>query len=407
MLLTLAWRNLWRNKRRTLITVTAVVFATWFIIVMRGIQLGTYDDNITFSLNLFSGYVQLQKPGYLENPSLQKSFRFDASMRQALDEDSRVKGYAARVYADGLLSYGDNSQGAAIFGIEPDIERRVTRLVKQLKEGRMPSSSSTEEIVVGKTMLDNLHAKVGDEIVILAQGYDGALGNAKYRIVGTVRTGLIDFDRSAVFMGLDALQELVTMQGKVNVIAIALHDLHDVESFTADMNERIDTAAVRALPWPEVMPDLKQAIDMDNYSGILFLGILLIVVAFGILNTVLMSVTERFKEFGILLAVGMPQRRLVTLVLFETVFITVLGIIVGNVLGLGVNWYFSIEPIVFTGDFAGMYEQYGFLPQMRSVVLVSSFVNTSLSVLVISLLSVLYPLHRVYKLEPLKGIRYT
>jgi ABC-type lipoprotein release transport system permease subunit len=242
---------------------------------------------------------------------------------------------------------------------------------------------------------------------MLAQGYDGALGNAKYRIVGTVRTGLIDFDRSAVFMGLEALQELVTMHGRVNVVAVALHDLHDVDSFTADMNARIDTAAVRALPWPEVMPDLKQAIDMDNYSSILFLGILLIVVAFGILNTVLMSVTERFKEFGILLAVGMPQRRLVTLVLFETVFITLLGMIIGNLLGLGVNWYLSLEPIVFSGDFAEMYEQYGFLPQMRSTVLVSSFVNSSLSVLVISLLSVLYPLHRVYKLEPLKGIRYT
>lgn len=407
MLLTLAWRNLWRNRRRTLITITAVIFATWFIIVMRGIQLGTYDDNIIFSLNLFSGYAQLQQPGYLENPSLQKCFRFDASMRRALDEDPRVKGYAARVYADGLLSFGDNSQGAAIFGIEPGIERRVTRLVKQLREGRMPSSSSAAEIVVGKTMLENLRAKVGDEIVMLAQGYDGALGNAKYRIVGTVRTGLIDFDRSAVFMGLEALQELVTMHGKVNVVAITLHDLHDVESFTNDMNARIDTAAVRVLPWPEVMPDLKQAIEMDNYSSILFLGILLIVVAFGILNTVLMSVTERFKEFGILLAVGMPQRRLVTLVLFETVFITLLGLIVGNVLGLGVNWYLSIEPIVFSGDFAGMYEQYGFLPQMRSTVLVSSFINTSLSVLVISLLSVLYPLHRVYKLEPLKGIRYT
>lgn len=407
MLLTLAWRNLWRNKRRTLITITAVVFATWFIIVMRGIQLGTYDDNITFSLNLFSGYAQLQQPGYLENPSLQKCFRFDAAMRRALDQDPRVKGYAARVYADGLLSFGDNSQGAAIFGIEPEVERRVTRLVKQLREGRMPASSSAAEIVVGKTMLDNLRAKVGDEIVMLAQGYDGALGNAKYRIVGTVRTGLIDFDRSAVFMGLEALQELVTMHGKVNVVAVALHDLHDVDSFTADMNARIDTAAVRALPWPEVMPDLKQAIDMDNYSSILFLGILLIVVAFGILNTVLMSVTERFKEFGILLALGMPQRRLVSLVLFETVFITLLGMIIGNLLGLGVNWYLSIEPIVFSGDFAEMYEQYGFLPQMRSTVLVSSFVNTSFSVLVISLLSVLYPLHRVYKLEPLKGIRYT
>lgn len=407
LLITLAWRNLWRNKRRTLITISAVIFATWFVIVMRGIQLGTFEYNITFSLNLFSGYVQLQQPEYHDNPSLQKYFRFDDALRRMLDDDTRVRGYAPRVYADGLLSFGDNSQGTAIFGIDPKVERRVTRLVGQLKEGRLLSSADAAEVVVGQTMLANLRAKVGDEIVVLAHGFDGTLGNAKYRIVGTVKTGLGDFDRSAVFMGIDALQELVSMPGKVNVVAVALHDLRDVESFTDDMNARIDTAAVRALPWQTVMPDLKQGIDLDNYSGILYLGILLVIVAFGILNTVLMSVTERFKEFGILLAVGMPQRKLVLLVLLETVFITLIGIVIGNLLGYLVNWYFSVSPIRFTGEFAGIYEEYGFLPVMHAVIRISSFINSSLSVLFISIISALYPLRRVSKLEALKGIRYT
>ncbi len=407
LLLTLAWRNLWRNRRRTLITITAVLFATWFSIAMRGIQLGTYDDNISYALNLFSGYAQLQQPQYEDNPSLQKCFRLEESILQALDNDQRVKGYAPRVYADGLISYGDNSLGAAIFGIDPEVEAKVTRLTQKIRTGRMIASDSAREIVVGLTMLENLRAELGDEIVVLAQGFDGALGNMKYRIVGTVRTGLQDFDRSGVFIGLHALQELVSMQGKVNVVAVSLHNLHDVDAFTADMNAGFDPTNVRALGWEEVMPDMKQQIELDNYSGMMFLGILLVVVAFGILNTVLMSVTERFKEFGILLSVGMPQWRLVTLVLFETVFITLIGILIGNLLGLAVNWYFSVNPIVFGGEYARMMEDYGWLPQMRSIVSGSSFLNTSLSVLIISMVSALYPLYRVNSLEPLKGIRYT
>ncbi|MFA6233352.1 MAG: FtsX-like permease family protein [Bacteroidota bacterium] len=407
LLITLAWRNLWRNKRRTLITITAVVFATWFSIAMRGIQLGTYEDNISYSLNLFSGYVQLQQPEYQDNPSLQKCFRLDDRITRTLENDARVKGYAPRVYADGLINFGDNSQGAAIFGIESEIERRVTRLPQKIREGRMMSSDSAREIVLGQTMLENLRAKIGDEIVVLAQGYDGALGNMKYRIVGTIRTGIQDFDRGSVFLGITALQDLVSMQNRVNIIAVSLRDLHDVEEFTTDMNSALGSRNVRALSWEEVMPDLKQSIELDNYSGMLFLGILLVVVAFGILNTVLMSVTERFKEFGILLSVGMPQMKLVILVLFETVFITVIGILAGNLLGLAVNWYFAVNPIVFGGEYAKMMEEYGWLPQMRSLVSASSFLNTSISVLAISFVSALYPLYRVHTLEPLKGIRYT
>ena len=407
LLATLAWRNLWRNRRRTLITVLAVIFATLLSIAMRGLQLGTYDQNISWALNLFSGYIQLQYPGFQENPSLHKSFRFTDEMRAQLEEDARVRGYAPRIYADGLISHHDNSLGTAVFGMDPAVEADVTRFRTKIDTGRMIRARARDGIVVGRTLLKNLRALVGDTVVILAQGYDGAMGNMKYRITGAVKTGMAEFDRAAVFMGIDDLSELVSMPGKISVVAVSLHDLHEVEAVAAELNAAVDTSQVRALTWEEVMPEMKQSIQLDNYSGMLMLAILIVVVAFGILNTVLMSVTERFREFGILLSIGMPQKQLVTLVFIETMYIALVGIIIGNLLALGVNWYFSAYPITFGGEYAAMMEEYGWLPQMHSVVRLSSFFNTSLAVIVLSLLAAFYPLYRVYKLEPLKGIRYT
>ncbi|MCZ7557520.1 MAG: ABC transporter permease [Bacteroidia bacterium] len=407
MLFRLAWRNLWRNKRRTLITVSAVIFATWLSIAMRGLQLGTYEQNITFSLNLFSGHVQLQHPDFPDNPTLHNTFVFDERTSSLLRRDARVRAFAPRIIADGLLSYRDNSQGAAIFGVDPAAEARVSRILRRIHDGRGLANAEAREVVVGLTMLQNLRAAVGDDIVILAQGRDGSLGNMKYRIVGTVQTGMPDFDRSAVFMGIEALRELVSMPRHTSVVAVALHDLNDVGPVTDALDATLSGGGIRAFSWQEVMPELKQSIDLDNYSSILFLGILIVVVAFGILNTVLMSVTERFREFGILLAIGMPQRLLVRLVLLETLFIIMTGVLVGNLFAYGVVSWFAAHPIVFTGEYAAMMEEFGWLPQMGSVVRLSSFVNTSFAVVILSLLAAVYPLYRVSRLEALKGIRYT
>ncbi len=407
MLSRLAWRNLWRNRRRTLITISAVVFATWLSIGMRGLQLGTYEQNINFSLNLFSGHLQLQHPSFADNPTLHNTFTFDADIEAALRNDQRVKAYAPRIIADGLLSFRDNSQGAAIFGVDPAAERKVSRILKRIDNGRMMKSRDAMEIVLGHTMLQNLQASIGDEVVILTQGRDGSLGNMKYRIVGTVKSGVPDFDRSAVFIGIGALQELITMPRHISVIAVSLKDLNDVPDVVREINERLAGHDVRAMTWQEVMPELKQSIDLDNYSSILFLGILIVVVAFGILNTILMSVTERFREFGVLLAIGMPQGALVRLVFLETLFIMMLGVLIGNLFGYAVVSWFAANPIVFTGEYAAMMEEFGMLPQMGSVVRVSSFINTSLAIVVLSLIAALYPLFRVSRLEALKGIRYT
>jgi ABC-type lipoprotein release transport system permease subunit len=407
LLLRLAWRNLWRNKRRTIITILAVTFATLFAIAMRGVQLGTYEENISFALRLFSGFVQIQAPGFQDNPSLHKSFVFDEQLHSELLSIHEITGYAPRVYADGLASFHNNSLGCALFGVIPERERTVTTYSTKIAEGHAFDSDTSDAVVLGYKLLDNLNAKIGDAIVILAQGYDGTLGNQRFRIVGTVKTGSSEFDGMAIFMGLRTLQDLLEMGDRIHVLALSLNDVYAVEEVTNQLNSTLETSKVRALPWQRVMPDLQQSIQLDNVSGIIFLGILIVVVAFGILNTVLMSVTERFREFGVLLSLGMPQVKLVWVVFFETIIIAFIGMFVGNILAVGVNYYLIVHPIEFGGEYGSIMEEYGFLPIIKSALKPSSFANTTLSILIISLLSTIYPLYRTFKLEPLKGIRYT
>ena len=407
LLLKLAWRNIWRNKRRSLLTLAAVVFATVMAIAMRGIQLGTYALNIRTVVELFSGYLQLQEKGYQDNPTLNASFIINKNIKNALTNSQGVVSYAPSIYADGLVSFKDNSRGAAIFGIDPARENTVTTFVKNVNSGKFFTSDSSNEVVVGDQLLKNLDAEIGDNIVLLAQGYDGTLGNQKYKIVGTVKLGVQELESAIIFMGLRSAQSLLAMGNRINVIAIKADKLNDLKKIKLELSQKIKDPDVKVLMWDQVNPELKQAIQMDNISGIFFLGILIVIVAFGILNTVLMSVTERYREFGVVLAIGMPQAKLSSLVYIETIFITLLGLATGNIIGYIVNYYLIIHPIVFGGEIQKLYEIYHFLPQLKSTLEPSIFFNVSFSILAISIVSCFYPAYRVFKLEPMKGIRHT
>lgn len=407
LLLKLAWRNIWRNKRRSILTLLAIIFATLSAIAMRGIQLGTYEESIKHAVEQFSGYIQIQPKSYKKNPSLNKTVKIDPQIRSYLDNSQLVKGYAERIIADGLISYKDNSFGAAIFGIVPDQESKTTRIIKRINKGEFFESDTSSEIVVGYKLLQNLNAEIGDEVVVLAQGYDGTMGNLKYKVVGTVKLGSYEFDAMAVFMGLKTSQELLMMYGKSSIAAISVNSLNAIPKVKSDLKNYIDQENEVVLAWQEVMPELEQFISLDNISGIFFLFILVIIVAFGILNTLLMSVTERFNEFGVTLAIGMKQSKLVILILLETIFLSFVGVIIGDLIGFGINTYLTANPIMFEGELKSLYEEYGFLPIIKSSIKASIFITTSIGVVLISLFASIYPIIKTYKLEPLKGIRYT
>lgn len=407
LLIKLGWRNLGRNKRRLLLTLSAIAFATFATIGMRGIQLGTYAVNIKNVVKLFSGYLQIQRQGYQKNPSLRLNYVLDDKLLNRIKSIPGIKGYAPRVYGDGLSSYKENSFGTGIFGIDPQREKNVTNIMERIKEGKFFTSDTTNEVVLGYKLMENLKAKIGDDIVILTQGFDGSLGNMKFKIVGTIKVGVPELDAMAAFIGLSKAQQLLVLPNRIHAIALNVGSLDDMETVKEELTNRINNKNLAVLSWDEVMPDFKQSIELDNISGILMLTILIIIVAFGILNTVLMSVMERFNEFGITLSIGMPQMKLVYLVFIETFFITLLGLALGNLIGWGINYYLIQNPVQFGSEIGKIYEEYGFLPIIVSTLDPMIFINTTLSILGISFLACFYPAYKVFKLEPLKGIRYT
>jgi ABC-type lipoprotein release transport system permease subunit len=407
LLLKLAWRNIWRNKRRSLLTFFAIAFAALAAIAMRGIQNGTFNLNIKNSVELFSGYIQIQKKGYLDNPTLNSSFNINSNIASLLKNTDGVLSYSPRVYSDGLICFKNNSSGVSVMGIEPAMEKNVTTFVQNIDRGKFFDSDSSNEIVVGSKLMDNLGANIGDEIILLSQGYEGTLGNQKFKIAGTVRFGSPDLESAVVFMGIKSAQSLLGLGTRVSVIAIKVQDFERLEKIKNSLSNKVNNPVLSVLLWNEVNPEMQQQINLSNIRGILFNGILIVIVAFGILNTVLMSVTERFREFGVILSIGMPQVKLSYLVYIETFLITILGLFFGNLLGFGVNYYFVVHPIVFGGELKKLYEMYHFLPLAQSSVQLSIFLNVSLSIIIISLLACIYPAYKVYKLEPLKGIRHT
>ncbi len=413
LLIRLAWRSLWRNWRRSLIAMSAVIFAITLSIIQRGMQYGTYAETIRTAVRSSTGYLQIQKEGYNKSPTLRKSFVMTPAVKKAIQDSPSIDGSSPRIETEALLSYHDQSLGAMMMGVAPKTENEVTDFPSKVVEGRFlsddspASGSNVAEIVVGDKLLQNLGAQVGDSVVVLAQGFDGILGNMFARIVGTFRTGSSEFDRMGVFMNIRSLQNFLNMGNRINAVAISVRNPGDLQGLSERLNGTLKTQGLVALPWQDLLPQLKQMIELDDSSGVLYIIILLFVVGFGILNTVLMSITERFREYGVMLSLGMSQERLVVAVALEIFFMLVIGFIVGNGIGVAVNSYWVHHPIVIGGDMAKLYQEYGFAPVFVSSLSFKVFLDSTLTILGISIVAAVYPLWRVLRLEPLKGIRYT
>ncbi len=407
MILRLAWRNLGRNKRRTALTAGAILFGLALAGMQRGLQEGTYAENIRSFVRLASGYIQIQREGYQEKPGLRKSFVLDGQLRARLASTPGLRGYAPRLRGDGLVSKKQRTHIAFLMGVDPGRELVVSDFPKRVVEGDFVSDDDEAGVVVGQTLFKNLDAAIGDSLVLIAQGFDGVQRDMFVRIKGVLKTASHDFDRTILFMHIQTAQRLLAMEDRVSLVAVALDDLPRIPEARTHLRTEL-MPGLLALAWDEVMPEMKANIEADNVQGWFYLGILFTVVAFGILNTMLMSVTERSREFGVMLALGVANGTLVWIVFSELIFLTALGLFLGNLVAYGANSVIVANPIELGGaDMARMYEEYGFLPILTSSVSVQVFLGSTLLIGGISLVAGIIPLFRVWRLQPLKGIRYT
>lgn len=402
--LQLAWRNIWRHKRRTLLTAGAIAFAAILIIFSIPIQEGGYAQMIDMSLRVFPGHAQVQAPGYQERPQMHKTIDNAKALAESLRRSGHYKAVTARAQGFALLSSADRSYGASVAGVQPKSETDVSFIPKLLKEGRFLSADDALEAIVGSALARNLKVKPGDELVMLGSGKDGSVAATVLTVVGIFDSGSNEFDRFFVEMPLGAFQDTFGMGNSAHSIAVIGNNLDQQAELLQQLRQDVGRDDLAILGWDQIMPGLKEGIELDRISGYIFYVILLIIIIFSIFNTFLMSILERTREFGLMLALGAHPRRITGVVMLESFLLSLIGLVVGTLLGTALTFYVEAAGgIPYPADVA---EQFNvmldrMLPQNTAFnILVGPAI-----ILVTTNLTAWIPLWRIHKLQPVEAMR--
>ena len=403
-MMALAWRNLWRQPRRTLLTTSAIAFACVVMVSLLALQLGTYASMKDNSLNLFDGYAQVQRPGYLGNPDIRKSFSGSTALVRKIRDIPGVGAVTARARTYALLSRDSRSLAAMIVGVQPETEKRVSRIASTVTSGRYLHDGNPAEIVLGDILARNLDVKVGDPVTLLGMGRDGSVAADILTVVGLFSSGLKDLDRQTAEVPLQRFQTDFAMGGAIHALVISGRSLSAVEHALPAIRHIVAPAGLKVCGWGELEPGLKDAIRLDASTSTLWYVALIVVVVAILLNTVLMAVLERTREFGILLALGMRPGVAGRMVWLEILLLLSLGLAAGIGLGAALVGWFSVHGLVLPGA-EGVFARWG-LPEriFPELSFVSLFFAPGVMA-VCTAVAGIYPFLRIRRLEPVAAMR--
>ncbi|MGV6827599.1 MAG: ABC transporter permease [bacterium] len=403
--LRMAWRNLWRHKRRTWLTAMAMIFSNVLLVFMISLQFGSYDLMINNTLQAFSGYLQVQHPDYNDQPRMRSSI---ANVIPLADEvrsaipDARV---GARGMAFALASSDERSLGIQLAGVQPAFEPGVSSIPGLLKTGRYLQEAAAAEVVVGSILARNLKISIGDEITLLGSGRDGSFAAGVVNVVGIFESGISDLDRGFAQVPLRYLQDTFAFGDHGHAIVISLASLDRVAQTRGSVETLLTGRPdITVLDWDQLQPGLRQAIQADLSSAWFMYGVLVILVAFSVLNTQLMSVLERTREFGVITALGIRPRRLAGLVMTETVLMACIGLFIGVFLGWLLAVYLNVVGFTYPG-MAEMAEKFNLPDRIHPSITLLSMLLGPLVVFLFSLLAAIYPAVRLLRLQPVEAMR--
>jgi putative ABC transport system permease protein len=404
MLIKMAWRNIWRNKRRTLITIASILFAVLLASLMESLQKGAWGHMIKNVVNYYFGYVQIHQKGYWDEQSIDKSFALGDHLTALPAASSHIKGLAPRLESFALASTGNNTVGVLVIGIDPQAETRMTKLAERLQRGNYLAAED-DAALLAEGIAERLKLDVGDTIILVSQGYHGVNAAAKYPVKGIVRFGSPELNKQMVYLPLLAAQRFYGAEGLVTSLAVNIAKEEQVTPVVKALKRKLDPEHYEVMDWPEMMPDLLQAKALDSAGNYIVYFILYLVIAFGILGTILMMTKEREYEFGVLVAIGMGRFALGFMVWLEIILLGMLGALVGIAASFPVVWYFYVNPIRFTGDYAGLLEKFGFEPIFPAAFNAQVFLTQAIIVLLLTSVLAIYPIFKIKRLEPVHAMR--
>lgn len=405
MIFKIAWRNIGRNKRRTLITAASIFFAVLFSVFTTSLNRGIFGHMIDSSVSSYVGFVQILQKEYWEERTLDKTIELTEELHSKIMATKAVKGFVPRLESFALANHKKASKSSMVIGIDPEKENALTKLKDRVKKGEYLKNGD-ESVLIGDGLAAKLKLDVGDTIVLIGQGYRGANAAGKYAIKGLVHFGSPELNASVVYMPLAAAQWFYAAENLITSLVLDLDDKKFCNQVVASLNQRLDTANTYEIKsWEQMIPDLVEMKEMKEGSNFLMVLILYFIVSFGIFGTILMMTKERQYEFGVLLSIGMARKKLAFATWIETIMLGLLGAVFGILISYALMYYLMVNPIQVTGDLAKTYEQFGIEAVLPTSTDWDIFYTQALIVLIVTGVLALYPCFKIWKMKPIDSMR--
>ena len=403
----LAWRNVWRNPRRTALTVAATVFAVALVVLAAALSEGMWAKIIDDAVGMASGHVTVTGPDYLEERTLEQFTYLDSELEDLLASDPDVSAFAPRINAFGLLSLSEATRGVMVVGVDPLREQSVSSLPRRITRGRFLSGETAREIVVGRRLAEVLGVEIGSELLLYSVAYSLESAYDLFRVVGIMELPNPSLDRGLALISLADAQGFFVYGQRLSEVAIKTVPSSDAEAIAAQLADRLDPERAEAHPWQEMMPELAQSVVLDKAGMYMMLVILVVVVAFGIFNTILMAVLERKREFGVVLALGLRPRAIFRIVYLESMLLAGVGLVIGLLVAIPLVLYLQANPISLadSAEMAAAFEMMGAEPVMTAVLQARIPFYSALTILGVALVAALYPALRASRGRPVDVLR--
>ena len=400
----LAWRNLWRNHRRTVIMLIAIAIGVWAMIFMTALMRGMVDEMIKDGIDTMPGYVQIHNPAFRDDPSIENSLNAPGPELLAALANPVVAAWTSRVRVPAMISSERDSRGVTLLGVDPNGEIALGFDPDSLIEGRFLDGPDDKGLVVGRKLLERLETQLGKRVVVMSQDPENNVADRGFRIVGVYKAKLESLEEIYIYSGRSTIQSLLKMDQQVSEIAIAGHDYRSVNALLAVIREA-STAESEVLPWTELDSYLNTMMSMMDGFVLVWIIVIFLALSFGLVNTLMMAVFERIREIGLMQALGMRPSAILYLILVESMLLLTLGLLIGNVLAFA-----SILPLKGGIDLSvvakGM-EMMGAGSTLYPALKMRDLATANAVVIVLGLLTSLLPAWHASQYSPVEAIAKT
>ncbi|WP_053185300.1 ABC transporter permease [Sunxiuqinia dokdonensis] len=400
--LKIAWRNLWRNKRRTLITVASIFFGVLLSAYMTSMQEGSYEKMVDMVVKYYSGAMQVHHENYWESKSINDTFEESQDLNQLILANEEVDFVIPRLESFALASSEELTKGVMVVGTVPEPENRLTSLKNNVRQGSYLSDND-QGLLIGEGLADYLRLGINDTLVMISQGYHGISAAGKYPVRGIIKHASPELNKMIVYMELKNCQEFFSANNRLTSLVVNIKDNNELEKSLRKLRETLNSP-YSIMSWQEMSPEMVQQIESDRAGGIIMKAVLYIVIGFGILGTIMMMIAERRREFGVMIAIGMQRYKLATILFYETLFIGMIGALSGLLISIPLLSFQAQNPIPLTGQAALVMEDYGFEPYMFFSTEPSVFWHQALTVFLITLVIALYPIFSANRMKLINAL---